>query len=151
MCTTCTRRSASMAWKLSKAGASPDASAFSRLDPTTPTTFTPSRRSASRWTRPMKPVPTMAAPMDVTPPIMASAAVEIPVAPGVGATAPIRRQIVAARLAGAPSHRVGDHVLHLGLVVDRELLVGRPEVEDATRSAGVAESAPKHLPARERA
>ena len=73
--TTSTAGSASIASKLGYGAGSPAARAFSAarsgLEPTMPATSIPSRRSASTWTTPMKPVPTTAAlisRMSLTPP-----------------------------------------------------------------------------------
>ena len=73
--TTSTAGSASIASKLGYGAGRPAVRAFSAarsgLEPTMPVTSTPSRRSASTWTTPMKPVPTTAAlisRMSLTPP-----------------------------------------------------------------------------------
>src|SRR5256712_12967914 len=69
MRTTSMRGSSSIAWKPASAGGRPSsrdrAAARSRLEPTTPWTWTPRRLSASTWTTPMNPVPTTAAPISV--------------------------------------------------------------------------------------
>src|SRR5579859_8226251 len=95
----------------------------------------------------MNPVPTMAAP--VTAFIMRSGGLHIPVALGARALAAVGRQVVAARVARAPHDGVGDHALHLRLVVHGELLVAGPEIEQPARAAGVAAAAAKHLSAGE--
>src|SRR5438132_9719319 len=74
---------------------------------------------------------------------------EIPVAPRVAVTA--RRQVVAGLALTTPRHRVRDHALNLGLVIDREFLVTRAEVHDPTRPAAIAAAAAEHLAACKRA
>src|SRR5437773_320172 len=62
-----------------------------------------------------------------------------------------RRQVVAGRALTTPRHRVCDHALNLGLVIDREFLVTRAEVHDPPRPAAIAAAAAKHLAACKRA
>src|SRR5258708_2084030 len=69
---------------------------------------------------------------------------------GIGAEGRVR--LVADRPARpSPARRVGDDAAHLGLVVDRVLLVAGAEVEDAASPPPEAAAAPQHLAAGERA
>src|SRR5438045_4175785 len=81
--------------------------------------------------------------------ILRSGGLKEPVPPGVALA--FRRQVVPANGAAAPRDRVGDHALHIGLVIDGELLIAWAEIEDAPRAARVAAPAPEHLASGERA